>query len=181
MAENDVNLETLSKQELISLVLKFKKDKEDLKLKLRHPPEGNVGGTGSEITCESVSSSKKSKKNSQRPFDFSRYHKRRIALKIAYLGWDFHGFASQETVENTIEGHLFSALNKARLIEDRATANYSRCGRTDKGVSAFGQVVAFDVRSNLLEGDEIIHTGDTDKVQQRIGELYYRMYSLYTR
>lgn len=32
---------------------------------------------------------------------------------------------------------------KSRLIEDRSKANYSRCGRTDKGVSAFGQV-SFD-------------------------------------
>ena len=35
---------------------------------------------------------------------------------------------------------IFIALIKGKLIEDRASANYSRCGRTDKGVSAFGQV-----------------------------------------
>ena len=32
-----------------------------------------------------------------------RYNKRYIALKIAYLGWDFHGFASQENIDDTIE------------------------------------------------------------------------------
>ena len=32
-----------------------------------------------------------------------RYKKRHIALKIAYLGWDYSGLAIQDTVENTIE------------------------------------------------------------------------------
>ena len=34
-----------------------------------------------------------------------------------------------------------------RLVESRDASGYSRCGRTDKGVSALGQVVAFKVRS----------------------------------
>lgn len=45
-----------------------------------------------------------------------------------------HSYASQ--------GHLFHALKKIRLIPEDATLNsirYSRCGRTDKGVSAAGQ------------------------------------------
>lgn len=45
---------------------------------------------------------------------------------------------------------------KTRLIEDRSSSNYSRCGRTDKGVSAFGQVIALDVRTNLQEGMGVI-------------------------
>ncbi len=36
-----------------------------------------------------------------------------------------------------------------RLIEDRNKSNYHRCGRTDKGVSAFQQVVSLDVRSKV--------------------------------
>ena len=39
-----------------------------------------------------------------------------------------------------LKAHLFNALHKACLIKDRSTCNYSRCGRTDKGVSAFAQV-----------------------------------------
>ena len=50
------------------------------------------------------------------------------------------GLAVQEDTEKTIEAVLFDALLKTRLIESRATANYHRCGRTDKGVSAFSQV-----------------------------------------
>lgn len=43
--------------------------------------------------------------------------------------------------EETVEKHLFEGLRKVKLIEDRASSCYSRCGRTDSGVSAFGQVV----------------------------------------
>lgn len=44
---------------------------------------------------------------------------------------------------NCSQGHLFRAMRKAKLIGEHATwqqLNYSRCGRTDKGVSAAGQV-----------------------------------------
>lgn len=33
------------------------------------------------------------------------------------------------------------------MIESRATSNYHRCGRTDKEVSAFCQVISIDLRS----------------------------------
>lgn len=82
----------------------------------------------------------KTKKRQQRPFDFSAYGQRHVALKIAYLGWGYQGFASQENTSNTIEEELFKALSKTRLVDSRQTSNYHRCGRTDKGVSAFGQV-----------------------------------------
>ncbi|XP_061162846.1 uncharacterized protein LOC133172055 isoform X2 [Saccostrea echinata] len=92
------------------------------------------------------------KKAKGREFDFKKYNTRHIALKILYLGWDYHGFAVQEDTEKTIETALFEALLKTKLIESRETSNYHRCGRTDKGVSAFGQVISLDVRTNLVEG-----------------------------
>lgn len=76
----------------------------------------------------------------KRAFDFSAHGRRHVALKVAYLGWGYQGFASQENTNNTIEEKLFEALTKTRLVESRQTSNYHRCGRTDKGVSAFGQV-----------------------------------------
>lgn len=78
-----------------------------------------------------------------------RCHKRHIFLKFYYLGWDYQGFAVQEDTTSTIENHLFSALTKTCLIESRETSNYHRCGRTDKGVSAFSQVISLDIRSRL--------------------------------
>lgn len=88
----------------------------------------------------------KTKKRQQRPFDFSAYGRRHVALKIAYLGWEYQGFASQENTTNTIEEKLFESLIKTRLVESRQASNYHRCGRTDKGVSAFGQVSTIFVR-----------------------------------
>lgn len=92
------------------------------------------------------------RKKTRRPFDPTRYHQRYIALQIAYLGFDYFG----STVQNyelsrvpTIEGHLFRALLAIKLIESPDTCSFSRCGRTDRGVSAFGQVVALRVRSAL--------------------------------
>lgn len=55
-----------------------------------------------------------------------------------------------------MQHHLFAALRKTRLIPESAAwtaVNYSRSGRTDKGVSAFGQVVALHVRSTVKEGE----------------------------
>ncbi|KAI8621120.1 pseudouridine synthase [Chytriomyces sp. MP71] len=91
-----------------------------------------------------------------RPFDFGKHSARPIALKVAYLGWKYHGLAAQETGSGieTVEGALFQALFTARLIPDASGkgCNWSRCGRTDKGVSSFGQVIACIVRSNLPKG-----------------------------
>lgn len=80
---------------------------------------------------------------------FCRCHKRHILLKLYYLGWDYQGFAAQEDTTSTIEYHLFAALTKSCLVEIRETSNYHRCGRTDKGVSAFSQVISLDIRSRL--------------------------------
>ncbi|EFN66370.1 tRNA pseudouridine synthase 3 [Camponotus floridanus] len=85
----------------------------------------------------------------RKSFDFSRYHKRHILLKFYYLGWDYHGFTVQEDNNDTIEHHLFTALLKSCCIESRESANYHRCGRTDKGVSSFSQVISLDIRSRL--------------------------------
>ncbi|WAR14831.1 PUS3-like protein, partial [Mya arenaria] len=58
-----------------------------------------------------------------------------------YLGHDYTGYAGTEEAEHTIERELFEALIKCKLIESKESACYSRCGRTDKGVSAFGQLM----------------------------------------
>ena len=69
----------------------------------------------------------------------------RIALKMGYLGTNYHGFQIQPHYEvPTIEGELFEALKKLAIIENKKAANYSAAGRTDKGVHALSQVVSFD-------------------------------------
>ena len=57
--------------------------------------------------------------------------------------------AGPDDVSSTVEAVLLHALQKACLIKDRVSSGYSRCGRTDKGVSAFGQVISLHLRTNL--------------------------------
>ncbi|KAJ7682881.1 pseudouridine synthase [Mycena rosella] len=87
-------------------------------------------------------------------FDFSSYSRRKIALKFCYSGWAYNGLAIQAdpTPLPTVEGVLFEALAKARLIDPDAGLDgcgWERCGRTDRGVSAGGQVISLWVRSAL--------------------------------
>ncbi|XP_033642150.1 tRNA pseudouridine(38/39) synthase-like [Asterias rubens] len=152
-----------SREELLVMIQQLKTEVSSLRQSQQLEEEKNADG-GS--TKESLGKYKK--KRTQRPFDFSKYNKRHVALRIAYLGWDYQGFASQENTENTVEAEIFQALTKTRLIKNRETANYSRCGRTDKGVSAFGQVISIDLRSNLLEGSGVIQTID-GTAQERSG------------
>lgn len=103
-------------------------------LKVAKPDVEKKDGQGNE-------GGKKGKKGGQgRVFDFSVHPRRHVALRLAYLGWGYHGFAVQENTDITVEARLFEALLKTRLIQDRQSSNYHRCGRTDKGVSAFSQV-----------------------------------------
>ncbi|KAF9877715.1 tRNA pseudouridine synthase A [Colletotrichum karsti] len=96
------------------------------------------------------------KRKKQKEIDPSQYSTRLIALKLAYLGKQYGGFEYAESAYlPTIEGELWKALTKACLIfpEDANVVNfdcceYSKCGRTDRGVSAFGQVIGLRVRSN---------------------------------
>ncbi|KAL8657875.1 MAG: hypothetical protein Q9226_001472 [Calogaya cf. arnoldii] len=100
---------------------------------------------------------------SARQFDPSKYSTRLIALKFAYLGQRYNGLeyhANNNTRYPTIEEEMWEALDKAKLIFPTPNpalkegepnwegCEYSKSGRTDKGVSAFGQVIGIRVRSN---------------------------------
>ncbi|KAL6578290.1 hypothetical protein OROMI_010618 [Orobanche minor] len=72
------------------------------------------------------------------------FPKRHIALKVMYFGQRFYGFASDAQMDPTVESEIFKALKRTRLISgDKKELEYSRCGRTDKGVSSVGQVMAY--------------------------------------
>ncbi|KAI8354564.1 pseudouridine synthase [Choanephora cucurbitarum] len=116
-----------------------------------------TGNLNNEEIPEKEHKNKKKRKTvtEKRPFDMSKYTKRKIALRIAYLGWNYCGYASQNRPEEipTIEDMLFKALINCRLVENIEASDYSRCGRTDKGVSGLGQVIALQVRSKKLQSD----------------------------
>lgn len=95
----------------------------------------------------------------KKQYDFSKSKQRYIALKILYFGWDLDGLSAQVDNENTVEHHLFKALTKTCLIESRESCKYNRCGRTDKGVSSYGQVVNLIVRSNLIDESDTNNVG----------------------
>ncbi|XP_058218445.1 uncharacterized protein LOC131329365 isoform X1 [Rhododendron vialii] len=97
--------------------------------------------------------SRKKKENQTVPDDKVRtghqYSKRYVALKVMYFGQRFFGFASEAQMDPTVESEIFKALYKTRLINgDKKNLQYSRCGRTDKGVSSVGQVISLFLRSN---------------------------------
>jgi len=99
----------------------------------------------------------------RKDIDFSKYRKRHVALEMLYQGFEYHGFARQLGIQNTIEEELFSALRKTRLVPeglDWKEMKYSRGGRTDKGVSAAGQVVALEVRSKGLVCEQPVEEED---------------------
>ncbi|EHK26594.1 uncharacterized protein TRIVIDRAFT_134370, partial [Trichoderma virens Gv29-8] len=87
------------------------------------------------------------KPKGKKKMDPSKYSTRYIALKLAYLGKNYGGFEFQAMGNQpSIEEELWNALTKACLIfpEDEKLVDfdcceYSKCGRTDRGVSAFGQ------------------------------------------
>ena len=113
------------------------------------------------------------KEIAQPPKSASRY--RHVALLFHYDGASYSGFAqnlppsnsnkntkssdrssspvpASVTNDNSIERTLFAALTKTCLIASREEANYSRAGRTDRGVSAWGQVVALNLKSAVPLG-----------------------------
>ncbi|MDG6219690.1 MAG: tRNA pseudouridine(38-40) synthase TruA [Candidatus Thermoplasmatota archaeon] len=71
----------------------------------------------------------------------------RIALKFAYNGIPFYGYARQPGLQ-TVEGELIKVLKKNKFIDSIKKAMVKSASRTDKGVSAFGNVIAFDTKKN---------------------------------
>ena len=59
----------------------------------------------------------------------------------------------------TVEGAVFGALQQACLIPSREGAGYSRCGRTDRGVSAGGQIMALRLRSRARRSGDSVDDG----------------------
>lgn len=91
-------------------------------------------------------------------FDFSRFETRFIALRFAYMGWNYNGlnYQFEPTPLPTVEAEILKAMAKSKLIsaEDPNCCSFSRCGRTDKGVSALNQVISLNIRSNLSKDQQ---------------------------
>jgi len=66
-----------------------------------------------------------------------------LAVKFGYDGSAFHGSQRQPDVR-TVEGDVIEALVSNHAIDDPGTARFQCASRTDRYVSALGNVVAFD-------------------------------------
>ncbi|MCU0861169.1 MAG: tRNA pseudouridine(38-40) synthase TruA [Methanomassiliicoccales archaeon] len=67
----------------------------------------------------------------------------RAAVKLAYDGRDFYGSQRQPGVP-TVEDEVIRALQKVEAMEDPVAGRFQAASRTDRGVSALGNVMAFD-------------------------------------
>ena len=80
----------------------------------------------------------------------------RRAFRVAYDGRPYRGFQRQPDV-TTVEGELFGALRRLDVFSGERPPGYAAAGRTDAGVSARAQTVAFDapewLTPHALNGD----------------------------
>lgn len=77
----------------------------------------------------------------------------RVAVKFAYDGRKYFGFARQPNLK-TIEGEILTVLIRNGLIDDVITSQFRYTSRTDKGVSALGNVIAFNtdsIKNNIIK------------------------------
>lgn len=81
-----------------------------------------------------------------------KHPKRKVVLLVAYSGKGYHGMQRNvgSSQYKTIEDELVQALVLSGCIpenhaEDMKKMSFQRCARTDKGVSAAGQVVSLKV------------------------------------
>ncbi|MDY6865213.1 MAG: tRNA pseudouridine(38-40) synthase TruA [Halobacteriota archaeon] len=88
----------------------------------------------------------------------------RFAFKLMYLGTDYHGFQIQPDMQ-TVEGELIKALIELGIFDDPMSARYSAAGRTDRGVHAIGQVIAFDTDKIELATPRIINSKLSDSIR----------------
>jgi len=66
----------------------------------------------------------------------------RLAFRVSYLGSRFFG-SQMQAAHRTVEGDFVAACQRLSLFSDWRDAGFLCAGRTDRGVHACGQVVAF--------------------------------------
>ena len=123
--------------------------------------EGRAESLGVDVpppeSSTSASDAPPSSKKPPRPYDVSAQPCRKVALRFCYDGGSYSGLAAQVgqmTPLPTVEETIWEALCTARLVDATKSmeeADWSRCGRTDAGVSAAGQVVALWIRSRCVD------------------------------
>lgn len=106
-----------------------------------------------EDSAEKVQAAKKLKAEGEHAEDEKKYPKKKVVLLMAYSGKGYYGMQRNpgNSQFRTIEDDLVTALIKSGCIpenhgDDMKKMSFQRCARTDKGVSAAGQVVSLKLR-----------------------------------
>lgn len=138
----------LSEESVRSAVQALNTSQEEEEEEEEVPTETKTKSSEAERKSSNTNSTDKVKKKENQNH---RHRTRHIALRFLYDGANFSGLAQNvgQESDNSVERALFQALLRARLVESRETSGYSRCGRTDRGVSAAGQVVALQLKSAI--------------------------------
>lgn len=105
----------------------------------------------------------------------------RIALKFAYNGRNFYGYARQPNIV-TVEQEIINSLVIHNFIKDAKRSAFRSASRTDKGVSALSNVVAFNsyysktsILKTFSDGfTDIIVYGDAE-VDEDLNPRYAKM------
>jgi len=87
----------------------------------------------------------------------------RFALKFAYDGKGFFGYSRQPNLK-TVEGEILKILIKNEIIDDTKKSFFRSASRTDKGVSAFCNVVSFNSPFSKNQIIDILSDGFEDIV-----------------
>ncbi|KAK3524130.1 hypothetical protein QTP70_018033 [Hemibagrus guttatus] len=111
-------------------------------------------------STEVENAAKRLKTDEEKTDEEKRFPKRKVVLLMAYSGKGYYGMQRNpgNSQFKTIEDELVTALIKAGCIpenhgDDMKKMSFQRCARTDKGVSAAGQVVSLKLWliENILE------------------------------
>ncbi len=102
----------------------------------------------------------------------------RFAIKFAYDGQQFHGFARQPNLK-TVEGEIIKILVRNDYIKNPKKSIFRFASRTDKNVSAMGNVIAFNTEksvdnifSDINNQDDILFYG-----LKQVGPDFYPRYA----
>ena len=197
MAQSAPFLSTLSRDDLVSLVLAAQLDvspyldilgkRSSVCLNQDSLNQDSIRYKDGEQTRTNKESVKRNK--CENGFDWESVKLRNVALRVAYIGNRYSGFTANNltATENmmdyvllnqnrgvpgrgkttaaereqywkdearqifkvddfSVEEHLILAFKKTKLTPEGHLRRYNRCGRTDKGVSALGQVISLALR-----------------------------------
>jgi len=103
----------------------------------------------------------------------------RIAIKFAYDGRFFNGYARQPNLK-TVEGDIINSLKEKGFIKNVKEAFFISASRTDKGVSALGNVVAFNTdfpKDNLVNYLKIENSSIIIYGIKEVGSDFYPRYA----